>query len=87
MGAWLADPAQDGHSGLFKRYGAGFFEGEGGNYSGWVYVGHAGSTVDSWTWVAGGQAGHVAVMRIPGSLERAAAIKRFREAAVQVQLP
>ena len=80
LATWLADPAQDTVSGLFKRYGSGFFEGDMGDDRGWVYVGHAGSAGNWTTWVAGGQSGHAAVLRMPGELDRAAALRRFREA-------
>jgi hypothetical protein len=84
LAGWLADPSQEQVSGLFKRYGSGFFEGEAGT-GGWVYVGHAGAGEGATTWVAGGQSGHVAVMRIPGTLDRPAALRRFREAASPAQ--
>jgi hypothetical protein len=87
MAAWLVDPAQDGHWGFFKRYGSGFFEGEVGDFKGWVYLGRAEAGGQAWTWVAGGQSGHVAVLRMPGTLDRAAALKRFREAVTQAQAP
>lgn len=85
LAAWLADPSQDAVSGLFKRYGSGFFEGDVGEDRGWVYVGHAGLGAAAWTWVAGGQSGHAAVMRIPGTLDRRSALQRFREAAGQAR--
>lgn len=85
LAAWLADPSQDAVSGLFKRYGSGFFEGDLGDDRGWVYVGHAGTGAAAWTWVAGGQSGHAAVMRIPEILDRPAALRRFREAAGQAR--
>ena len=81
LAAWLADPSQDAVSGMFKRYGSGFFEGDVGEDRGWAYVGQAREGGGAWTWVAGGQAGHAAVMRIPGALDRVAALRRFREAA------
>lgn len=83
LAAWLADPSQDAVSGLFKRYGSGFFEGDVGEDRGWVYVGHAGAGATTWTWVAGGKSGHAAVLRIPGLLDRPAALQRFREAVGQ----
>jgi hypothetical protein len=85
LATWLADTSQDAVSGLFKRYGSGFFEGDVGDDRGWAYVGHAGAGSAVWTWVAAGQSGHVAVMRIPGTLDRAAALLRFREAAGTAQ--
>ncbi len=76
---WLADPAQEEAESMFRRYGAGFFEGDVGDYQGWTYVGRSGRGALTCTWVAGGQAGRVAVLRMPGAPGREEAVKRFRE--------
>lgn len=79
LARWLADPAQETVESMFRRYGAGFFEGDVGAYAGWVYVGRAGSGPSIRTWVAGGQRGWAAVLRVPGDPGRAEALRRFRE--------
>jgi hypothetical protein len=79
LARWLADPAQEPTESMFRRYGAGFFEGDMGDYQGWAYVGRAGTGTDVCTWVAGGQRGRAAALRIPGTPGREAALKRFRE--------
>lgn len=79
LARWLADPAQESAESMFRRYGAGFFEGDVGDYTGWSFVGRAGTGTSACTWVAGGQRGRAAVVRMPGSPDREAALRRFRE--------
>lgn len=79
LARWLADPAQESADSMFRRYGAGFFEGDVGTYAGWAYVGCAARGPAVHTWVAGGQRGQAAVLRLPGAPGRAEALKRFRE--------
>jgi hypothetical protein len=79
LAGWLADPAQEQAESMFRRYGAGFFEGDVGDYQGWTYVGRAGSGAEACTWVAGGQRGKAAALRMPGTPKREEALRRFRE--------
>lgn len=79
LARWLADPSQESADSMFRRYGAGFFEGDVGSYAGWVYVGCADRGPGVCTWVAGGQRGQAAVLRIPGAPGRVEALRRFRE--------
>jgi hypothetical protein len=78
LARWLADPAQEPSESMFRRYGAGFFEGDMGGYQGWVYLGRAGQGPGVCTWVAGGQRGRAAVLRMPGAPSREEALRRFR---------
>lgn len=79
LARWLADPAQEPAESMFRRYGAGFFEGDVGDYQGWTYVGRAGTGPEACTWVAGGLRGGAAALRMTGAPSRDQALKRFRE--------
>ncbi len=79
LARWLADPSQEPAESMFRRYGAGFFEGDVGDYTGWSFVGRAGSGAGLCTWIAGGQRGRAAVLRLPGQPGREDALRRFRE--------
>lgn len=79
LARWLADPSQEPSDSMFRRYGAGFFEGDIGNYGGWTYLGRAGSGVGACTWIASGQRGRAAVLRMAGTPAREEALKRFRD--------
>lgn len=79
LARWLADASQESADSMFRRYGAGFFEGDVGSYAGWAYVGCAARGPEVCTWVAGGQRGRAAVLRIPGAPGRTEALRRFRE--------
>ncbi|MBI4911532.1 MAG: hypothetical protein HY823_02240 [Acidobacteria bacterium] len=81
---WLADPAQEGFSGLLGRLGSGYAEGIFGVAGGWAFVGQAGSGKDLQTWVLAGSASTMAVFRFSGPLSREAALRRA--GAMQVPL-